>query len=58
VSHDPGNAERLKELQMRMLEIFEETHPDASQLPEGLDVEGKLAWFCEPPDDNPNLKAK
>jgi len=58
VSHDPGNAEKLKELQIRMLEIFEETHPDASQLPEGLNVEEKLAWFCEPPDDNPNLKAK
>jgi len=58
VSEDPGNAEILKELQLRMLDIFEETHPDANDLPEGLDVEGKLAWYCEPPDNNPNLNAK
>jgi arylsulfatase A-like enzyme len=58
LSHDPDNIEKLRELQMRMLEIFEETHPDAGKIPDGLGVEGKLAWFCEPPDDNPNLKAK
>jgi arylsulfatase A-like enzyme len=58
VSDDPRNAEKLKELQMRMIKIFEETHPEANQIPDGLNFEGKLAWFCEPPDDNPNLKAK
>jgi arylsulfatase A-like enzyme len=58
VSHVPGNSETIRDLQLRMLEIFEETHPDASEMPDGLGIEGKLAWFCEPPDDNPNLKAK
>ena len=58
VSNDSGNAEKLREMQVRMLEIFEDTHPDAGQIPDGLDVEGKLAWFCEPPDENANLKAK
>ena len=58
VSENPENAEILEELQLRMLEIFHGTHPDARDLPEGLNLEGKLAWYCEPPDDNPNLKAK
>ena len=58
VSGVEGNAEILKLLQLRMIEIFEETHPGAGDLPDSLDIEGKLAWFCEPPDANADLQAK
>jgi arylsulfatase A-like enzyme len=58
VSEDPANLEKLTALQQEMIKIFEETHPHTGDLPEGLRVEEKLVWFCEPPDDNPNLNAK
>jgi len=58
VSKDPSNQEILNLLQQRMITIFEETHPKANEIPEGLNIEEKLTWYCEPPDDNPNMKAK
>jgi arylsulfatase A-like enzyme len=58
ISSDPVNADILIELQEEMMGIFEETHPNAADLPEGLSVEEKLMWYCEPPDDNPNINAK
>lgn len=58
VSSDPDNQDVLRSLQNKMLEIFQDTHPLAAELPEGLPVEEQLAWFCEPPDDNPDLNAK
>jgi choline-sulfatase len=58
VSGDPGNQVILESLQLKMLEIFKETHPLAGELPEGLSEEEQLVWFCEPPDDNPDLEAK
>ena len=58
VSGDPANLVILESLQLKMLEIFKETHPRAGELPEGLSEEEQLVWFCEPPDDNPNLQAK
>jgi choline-sulfatase len=48
----------LETMQFNMLEIFKSTHPDAEDLPEGLSVEEQLAWFCEPPDANPDPEAK
>ena len=58
VSKDPANREILEDLQQEMIRIFKETHPKTGELPEGLSVEEQLAWFCEPPDDNPNLNAR
>ncbi len=58
VSGERDNQEILQTLQIEMLEIFKDTHPLAEDLPEGLSMEEKLAWFCEPPDDNPDLEAK
>lgn len=58
VSSDPANNDILSKLQSEMIRIFKETHPHAAQLPEGLSVEEILAWFCEPPDDNPDYNAK
>jgi hypothetical protein len=33
-----------------MLQRFSQTHPYADQLPQGLTLEEKLSWFCEPPE--------
>ena len=38
------------EMQQKMLERFLETHPEAASCPQGLTLEGKLVWFCEPRD--------
>lgn len=37
-------------LQQVMLERFMVTHPRAGEVPEGLNLTGKLIWFCEPRD--------
>ena len=58
VSSDPANQEILEKLQQEMIRIFMDTHPQAGNLPDGLSVEEKLVWFCEPPDDNPDYNAK
>lgn len=42
--------EIVLKMQQIMLQRFMETHPDAANCPEGLTVEGKLVWFCEPRD--------
>ena len=33
-----------------MLQHFISTHPDAAELPSGLNRVGQLIWFCEPRD--------
>jgi len=58
VSNISSNQDILKNLQQRMIEIFEKTHPNTGDLPEGLSAEEQLIWFCEPPDENPDLNAK
>lgn len=50
LADDADSAEILLEMQKRMLKTFLETHPDAGQCPQGLSLEGKLVWFCEPRD--------
>jgi choline-sulfatase len=58
VSSEPAYQEVLRSLQEKMLRIFQDTDPRAGDLPQGLSVEDQLSWFCEPPDDNPDLEAK
>jgi len=58
VADRPENTAILDSLQKRMLSLFKETHPNASQLPEELSLEKKLVWFCEPPDKNADIEAK
>jgi len=58
VSKVQSNQEILEDLQQRMIRIFRTTHPEAGDLPEGMSAEEQLVWFCEPPDDNPDLYAK
>lgn len=50
LAQDPKYRQVLEELQLKMLETFENTHPLADRVPEGLSVEEKLVFFCEPPE--------
>jgi arylsulfatase A-like enzyme len=47
---DTEHAEIVTGMQRQMLNRFMVTHPDARNLPEGLSIEEKLIWFCEPRD--------
>jgi arylsulfatase A-like enzyme len=44
------HAEVLRELQNLMVNRFQQTHPLAGDLPDGLSIDETLAWFCEPPE--------
>jgi len=46
----PGNETILKSLQEHMLNIFRETHPEASKISDTLSLEKQLADFCKPYD--------
>ncbi len=58
VANSLENKTILDSLQKQMLKLFNDTHPKADQLPEGLSVDQQLVWFCEPPDANADLEAK
>lgn len=58
VSQSPENEQVLEELQMTLLDWFTQTHPNAYELPDGLSMDEKLTWFCEPPDVGRDLEAK
>jgi arylsulfatase A-like enzyme len=47
---DFDHAEPLRELQNLMVNRFQQTHPLAGDLPDGLSIDETLAWFCEPPE--------
>ncbi|RMG55256.1 MAG: sulfatase [Bacteroidetes bacterium] len=50
LAYRPDQAGRVAELQQVMLGFFQDTHPDAAQLPAELNTLGQLVWFCEPRD--------
>lgn len=50
LSSDPVHRERLLRMQEQLLSHFMATHPEANHCPQGLSLEGKLVWFCEPRD--------
>lgn len=50
VAKEVENQSILLDLQEKMLARFMKTHPDAASCPQGLSLEGKLVWFCEPRD--------
>lgn len=58
VSGNPENQDILRELQKKMVRVFQDTHPNAGNMSEDLDIEQQLVWFCEPPDKNPDINAK
>lgn len=43
-------SEVLSDMRSRMLEIFQNTHPNAAAMPPGLSILEKLEWFLEPPE--------
>jgi len=42
--------EKMEEMQQKLLEAFEATHPEAERCPAELNTIGKLVWYCEPRD--------
>lgn len=50
LAYDPAYAEKLEQMQDRMLQRFLDTHPEAEQLPDELNKIGQLVWFCQPRD--------
>jgi len=58
ISNQIGNRKVLEGLQRKMIDVFEETHPFAQNIPAGLSIEQQLSWYCEPPDFNPDMAAK
>jgi choline-sulfatase len=52
VSDNPENQKILMEFKMKMLEVFNNTHPKAADLPPDLSIDARLQWFCEPPEGN------
>ena len=58
VAKDAENREVLEAMQRTMIHTFAKTHPNANELPDGLDVNGILAWYCVPPDEGADLGAQ
>jgi len=60
LENDPGESQNiaknkenqavLQNMRKQMLEIFKQTHPEAKEVPQKLNIIGKLIWFCEPRD--------
>ena len=57
-SNQLRNRKVLEGLQRKMIDVFEETHPFAQNIPAGLSLEQQLSFYCEPPDFNPDIEAK
>lgn len=47
---DPTNQEILEQMKKELLAKFTEIHPYANELPQNLNIDGKLMWFAEPRD--------
>ncbi|MEM7657633.1 MAG: sulfatase-like hydrolase/transferase [Bacteroidota bacterium] len=53
----PAHQDTLQSLKGELLQWFEQTHPNASEVPQGLSLEEQLAWFCIPPEgEQPDAK--
>lgn len=50
IAEFPGNEPILKSLQIHMLRIFRETHPEAGRISDTISIEQQLASFCKPYD--------
>ncbi len=56
LAYSSEHAQRLKDMQHRLLSKFITTHPDAHKLPDELSAIGRLVWFCQPRDIGANYK--
>lgn len=52
LSNNPKYQETMLDLQKKLLEVFENTHPLAGKLPESWSMEQKFVAYCEPPEEN------
>jgi arylsulfatase A-like enzyme len=50
LAYKKQNDSLVTAMQEKIIEIFQETHPYADELPEDFTILGKLVWFCEPRD--------
>lgn len=53
VSNDPKNQKIIDQLQRKMLDVFESTHPLAGKVPDDWSIDEKFAAYCEPPEGEP-----
>jgi len=51
LSNNPKYQETMLDLQKKLLEVFENTHPLAGKLPESWSMEQKFVAYCEPPEE-------
>ncbi len=51
-SRNPAYRKIMAELQKKLLDVFESTHPLAGKLPESWSLEQKFVAYCEPPELN------
>src|SRR5690606_14005423 len=58
LSQDPRYTQIVEELQQKMLEVFERTHPLSGKLAAGLTVEQQLAEYCEAPEKIASLSGE
>lgn len=54
LAYKPEHQAKLVEMQQLMLQKFNETHPEAAELPAELNTLGQLVWFCQPRDIGSN----
>jgi choline-sulfatase len=52
LSNNPSYRATLSDLQNKLLDVFETTHPLAGKLPESWSMEQKFAAYCDPPEAN------
>jgi arylsulfatase A-like enzyme len=51
LANDPRNVELVRNMRLKMLDVFLKTDPRAARLPAQLSIEEKLEWFLEPPEN-------
>ena len=52
LSNNPKYKKILLELQKKLLDVFEKTHPLAGKLPDSWSIEQKFVAYCEPPEEH------
>jgi arylsulfatase A-like enzyme len=52
LSNNPDYQEIMQELQVKLLGIFEKTHPLAGNVPASWSIEQKFVAYCEPPEES------
>ncbi|MBI0397156.1 sulfatase family protein [Cyclobacterium marinum] len=56
LSNNPEYQEIMQELQVKLLGIFEKTHPLAGNVPASWSIEQKFIAYCEPPEESKSVE--